>query len=138
MLSVMHHRTRTRRAFTLIELLVVIIILAILAAVVLPRVLNRTDDARESATVTAIASISQALNMYKADVGTYPTPDQGLQALITNPGVPKWNGPYLSSGNLPSDGWGQPFQYMTPGSNNPDFDIISAGPPGKGTPIKNQ
>src|SRR2546430_11913550 len=89
--------SRIHRGFTLIELLVVIIILAILAAVVIPRVIGRTEDARISQAITNIQSFESQMDVYKLDTGDYPTTDQGLTALIVNPGSPKWNGPYLKN-----------------------------------------
>jgi general secretion pathway protein G len=120
---------RNRRGFTLIELLVVIIILAILAAVVLPRVIGRTDDAKVSSAISSIKSFSNQLEVYNADTSTFPTSDQGLSALVTNPGLPKWNGPYLRNlEKVPNDPWGTPFVYKQPGENGRDYDIVSAGP----------
>ena len=90
-------RGRSRRAsgFTLIELLVVIVILAILAAVVIQRVSHRTEDARSGKTISDVKTIDSALEMYKLDIGSYPTSDEGLGVLLATNGNPKWNGPYL-------------------------------------------
>lgn len=122
----------TRRGFTLIELLVVIIILAILAAVVLPRVIGRTEDAKISNAIATIQTFSNQLEVYNADTGTFPTTDQGLGALIANPGVPKWNGPYLrNQSKVPADPWGNPYVYKQPGDEGRDYDIVSAGPDGQ-------
>lgn len=118
------------RAFTLIELLVVIIILAILAAVVIPKVIGRTEDARISKTTADIKSLDSALEMYKLDTGSYPSSDQGLNALINNMAqAPKWNGPYIKGG-LPHDGWGHEYIYRFPGEHG-EFDIMSAGADGQ-------
>lgn len=123
---------RRHGGFTLIELLVVIIILAILAAVVIPRVIGRTEDARQSQAITTIQSFSNTLDLYKADTGEYPSSDQGLAALLKNPGAKNWNGPYLKNMDaIPSDPWGHPYVYKTPGDNNRDFDIVSPGPDGQ-------
>jgi len=133
-------RRRALHAFTLIELLVVIIILAILAAVVLPRVIGKTDDARQGAVRASISNFDQALEMYKADVGTFPSNEEGLQALLTNTSNnPKWNGPYLKgTSTLSPDPWGQPFQYRYPSEHGQaDFDVYSNGPPEKPEPIGN-
>lgn len=126
-----HPRRGIARGFTLIELLVVIIILAILAAVVIPRVVGRTDDAKQSKAMSDISTLDSTLEMYKADTGHYPSGDQGLQALVTNVEQSnKWNGPYIKN-NLPNDPWGQPYHYRSPGEHNPDYDVFSAGPDGQ-------
>jgi len=127
---------RTQRGFTLIELLIVIIIIAILAAVVIPRIIGRTEDAKISAAIADISSFQSQLNIYNADIGTFPTADQGLQGLVTNPGNPKWKGPYLQGmEKVKMDPWGHPYIYKQPGDGNRDFDILSAGPDGQvGTP----
>ncbi len=134
----MERRTTRRRAagFTLIELIVVIIILAILAAVVIPNVVNRTDDARVSSAITTITNFDTALDLFKADTGQYPTSDQGLNALITNPGTPRWNGNYLKNqSSIPLDPWGHPYVYKSPGSDGREYEVFSAGPDGQpGTP----
>ncbi len=125
-------RPRAHNGFTLIELLVVIIILAILAAVVIPKVVGRTDDARMAAAISDVSAFSSALNMYKADTGQYPTSDQGLNALISNPGVPGWNKPYLDNMSvMKMDPWGHTYIYKYPSDHGQDFDIISAGPDGQ-------
>src|SRR3954453_12896025 len=96
---------RHRRGFTLVEVLVVMIILAILAAVVVPRVVGRTEDARRSRATSDIAALDTALDLYKADNGKYPATEQGLQALRESPGdVKNWNGPYLKKA-VGSDPW---------------------------------
>ncbi len=123
-----HCRTGGRGGFTLIELLVVIIILAILAAVVIPRVIGRTEDARIAKAVADISTIDGVLDQYKLDVGNYPSSDEGLQALVTNVGNnERWNGPYLKNG-LPNDPWGNPYIYQYPGEHGLEYDVYSAGP----------
>src|SRR2546422_6751889 len=98
------------RAFTLIELLVVIIILAILAAVVIPNVVGRTEDARMAKALNDVKAIDSVLETYKLDTGSYPSGDQGLQVLVTKTDNPRWNGPYLKNG-LTNDPWGNPYIY---------------------------
>jgi len=123
----LHGRAGRRAGFTLIELLVVIIILAILAAVVVPRVIGRTEDARIAKATADISTIDSVLDQYKLDTGQYPSTDDGLQALMTNVGNnDRWNGPYLKS--LPSDPWGNPYIYRYPGENGLEYDVYSAGP----------
>ncbi|MGQ9523391.1 MAG: type II secretion system major pseudopilin GspG [Armatimonadota bacterium] len=130
----MKARRRLSAGFTLIELLVVMIILAILAAVVIPRVIGRTEDARRAKARSDIAALETALDAYKLDNGSYPTTEQGLQALVEPPNtdpVPKnWSGPYLKKG-VPKDPWGNDYVYVCPGEHNPDFDIASYGKDGQ-------
>lgn len=119
---------RSRSGFTLVEVLVVMIILAILAAVVVPRVVGRTEDARRARAVSDIEALGTALDLFKADVGEYPTTEQGLQALRSAPGdVKNWNGPYLKK-PLGADPWGEDYVYISPGEQNPDsYDLASMG-----------
>jgi len=127
-------RRRLSAGFTLIELLVVMIILAILAAVVIPRVIGRTEDARRAKARSDIAAFETALDAYKLDNGSYPTTEQGLQALVEPPNtdpVPKnWSGPYLKKG-IPKDPWGNDYVYVSPGEHSTDFDIVSYGKDGQ-------
>ncbi len=120
------------RGFTLIEVMVVIVILGILAALIVPKVMSRPDEARIIAAKQDIGSIIQALKLYKLDNMRYPTTEQGLQALVTLPTAPpippNWKGNgYLEK--LPKDPWGNPYQYLQPGSHG-DLDIISLGADG--------
>jgi general secretion pathway protein G len=125
-----HQGHKARRGFTLIELLVVIIILGILAAVIIPRVVGRTEDARRAKAVSDVESLGTALGMYETDNGKYPTTEQGLEALRTpptTPPVPKaWHGPYLKKPLTP-DPWGNPYIYRSPGEHNADYDLSSLG-----------
>ena len=126
-------RTRSLRGFTLIEILVVIVILGILAALVVPRVLERPDEARVIAAKSDIATILQSLKLYRLDNQRYPTAEQGLAALVARPELPplppnwKPNG-YLE--RLPKDPWGQPYQYLNPGLRG-EIDVYSFGADGK-------
>ena len=107
---------RLARGFTLIEVMVVIVILGVLAALVVPKVMSRPDEARVVAAKQDISAIMQALKLYKLDNRRYPSAEQGLQALVTKPAaapVPdNWKS-YLDK--LPVDPWGKPYQYVTPG-----------------------
>ena len=117
--------------FTLIELMVVLVIIGVLAALIVPNVLDRTDDARATAARTDIGNLMQALKLYKLDNQRYPTAEQGLQALIARPSAPpvpaNWR-PYLEK--LPSDPWGHPYQYLNPGVRG-EIDVMSFGADGQ-------
>ncbi|MCX7918046.1 MAG: type II secretion system major pseudopilin GspG [bacterium] len=125
-----------QKGFTLIEIMVVVIILAVLAALVIPRFGGRTEQARIAAARTQIDSLfSTALDMYEADNGTYPSTEQGLQALRVQPTtepVPKnWKGPYLKK-DVPLDPWGNAYVYVFPGTHNVNgYDLYSFGPDGQ-------
>jgi general secretion pathway protein G len=120
-----------RRGFTLIELLVVLVIIGVLAALIVPNVLDRTDDARVTAARTDIGNLMQALKLYKLDNQRYPSAEQGLEALVRKPGTgavpPNWR-PYLDK--LPNDPWGQTYQYANPGVKG-EIDVFSYGADGK-------
>ena len=118
---------RLRRGFTLIELMVVLVIIGVLAALIVPNVLDRTDDARATAARADINNLMQALKLYKLDNQRYPSPEQGLDALIKKPTAgsvpPNWR-PYLDK--LPADPWGRPYQYLFPGVKG-EIDLFSLG-----------
>jgi general secretion pathway protein G len=128
-------RNDKQNGFTLIEVLVVVFILGILAALVAPKMLGRTDDAKIAETKLQMKNLETALKLYKLDNGLYPTTDQGLAALIAKPEsepIPKkYNDDgYLEKDKIPKDAWGNPFIYISPGAHG-DFDIISYGSDGK-------
>jgi general secretion pathway protein G len=123
---------RRIRAFTLIEVMVVIAILAVLAALIVPKVMSRPDEARVVAARQDIASLLQALKLYRLDNLRYPTTEQGLAALVARPTLapvpPNWKpGGYLE--RLPRDPWGNPYQYLSPGLRG-EVDVFSFGADG--------
>ncbi len=113
--------------FTLIELMVVLVIIGVLAALIVPNVLERADDARVTAARTDVNNLMQALKLYRLDNLRYPTTEQGLQALVTRPTTgptpTSWR-PYLDK--LPQDPWGRPYQYLNPGLRG-EVDVMSLG-----------
>jgi general secretion pathway protein G len=115
-----------RQGFTLVELLVVMAIIALLAALVAPKIFPKLGKGKTSATQAQIELFGQALDQYRLDTGKYPTSEQGLQALITNPGDDKWQGPYLKKNLIPLDPWGKPYNYVCPGTHG-DYDLFSYG-----------
>lgn len=126
---------KREKGFTLIEVLVVVFILAILAAIVGPKILGRTDDAKIAEAKLQIKNLETALKLYKLDNGFFPSTEQGLQALISQPTsepIPKKykEGGYLEKKKIPKDPWGNDFIYLCPGAHG-DFDITSYGADGK-------
>jgi general secretion pathway protein G len=121
-----------RRGFTLIELLLVLVILGVLAALVVPKFTNRSRQARETAAKSDISNIRTAIEAFEIDVGRYPSSEEGLNALITQPpSLTSWNGPYLDRG-APKDPWQNPYLYRYPGQKNTSgFDLYSLGADGR-------
>ena len=118
---------RNTAGFTLIELLVVLVILGLLAGLVGPRVIKHLGESKTKTAMLQIQELSSALDLYRLEVGTYPTTDQGLEALVEKPvGVALWNGPYLRKKTIRLDPWGQPYKYRSPGEHDA-FDIYTYG-----------
>ena len=113
--------------FTLIELLVVLAIIGLLAGLVGPQVMKHLGGAKSKTAKVQIGDIAQALDMYRLDVGGYPSSDQGLAALVDNPGnMNSWNGPYLSKNSVPKDPWNNEYHFRSPGEHG-NFDLYSYG-----------
>lgn len=125
-------RMKTKQSgFTLIEIMVVVVILGILAAIVVPKIVSRPDEARVVKAKQDILAIENALDLYKLDNTFYPSTDQGLEALVKKPSsdpIPQNWKPYLK--NLPVDPWGRPYQYLNPGQHG-SIDIFTYGADGK-------
>ncbi len=121
---------RSQRGFSLIELLVVIIILGLIAGLVGPRLFGRVGQSKQATTRAQIELLGAALDQYRLDVGAYPAAAVGLQALVQNPNVANWDGPYLKKNAVPSDPWGKPYQYKCCPGDHGDYDIWSHGADG--------
>jgi general secretion pathway protein G len=121
-----------RGGFTLIELLLVLVILGILAAIVVPKFAGRTEQARQAAAVSQIATFNTALDAFEVDTGRYPRGKNGLMDLVTMPrDVQNWRGPYMKDA-VPKDPWGFDYVYECPGKHNPSgYDLYSVGPDGR-------
>ena len=121
--------------FTILEILVVITIIGLLIGLVAPAALRQLSGARTSVAKQSIERLSTVLDLYSLDMGTYPTTEQGLQALVTKPaGATRWNGPYLKGDDVPLDPWSHPYVYRRPSERqSKDYDLCSTGPSGTAT-----
>jgi len=127
-----HYNAKQQQTgFTLLELLVVLGIIAMLAGIVGPQVMKHMGESKTKAAKVQVEDLSASLDMYKLDLGRYPTTDEGLNALVESPDSSKpWNGPYLKKSKVPVDPWQQPYHYVSPGEHG-KFDLFSYGADGK-------
>lgn len=122
---------RRSRGFTLIELLVVLVILGLLAGLVGPQVMKYVGESKTKTAAVQIQDLAAALDLYKLDVGRYPTSAEGLEALVRKPaGGERWNGPYLRKQEVPKDPWGRDYHYRSPGDYG-QFDVFTLGADGR-------
>lgn len=127
---------KSEKGFTLIELMIVVVIVGILATLLIPKIMERPEEARRIKAKADIKTIESALKLYKLDNGAYPSTEQGLEALITKPEtspVPnKWReGGYIEGKEVPKDPWGNPFYYTSPGTDGGEYNINSYGADGE-------
>jgi general secretion pathway protein G len=113
------------RGFTLVEMIVVMVMIVLLASLVAPRLFPKLGKGKQSTAKAQIELLGQALDQFRLDAGKYPTTQEGLNALIADPGIEKWEGPYLKKG-LPNDPWGRAYNYQCPGAHG-DYDLTSYG-----------
>ena len=124
--------TRIQKGFTLIEVMIVVVILSILAAIIVPKIMERPEQARITGAKADIRTLETALNLYRLDNHQYPSTDQGLEALVTKPSGDPEPKNWKEDGyipRMPKDPWGNPYQYLNPGSHG-KIDIFSTGPDG--------
>ena len=122
--------TRPARGFTLLELLVVLVVLGLLVSIIGPRYFSQLGKSEGKVAQTQMASLAKALDMYRIDVGRYPTTEQGLGALNAAPAnEAKWRGPYLQKA-VPADPWGRAYVYKSPGEQGGEFDLLTLGKDG--------
>jgi len=120
----------SERGFTLIELMVVVVILGILATIMMPKILDRPEQARRMKAKVQIRSMQSALALFKTDTGEFPVTQEGLEVLVVNPGIEGWKGSYIEGNKVPLDPWGNPYVYVCPGIHD-DYDLQSFGKEGE-------
>ena len=119
-------RPDDQRGFSLIEMMIVMIIIGLLASLIGPKLFGQLGKAKTKAAKAQIEMLMATLDAYRLDVGSYPDQNQGLEALVNNPGLDDWNGPYLKKEKVPLDPWKHPYIYRKPGQHG-DVDISSLG-----------
>ena len=125
------HARRAQKGFTLVELLVVLVILGLIAAFAAPQVIKYVGGAKSDAAKIQIERLSSVLDLYRLEVGRYPSEDEGLDALMEKPSdAENWNGPYLKQADALVDPWGRPYGYRMPGESG-DFDVFTLGSDGQ-------
>jgi len=128
--SIINHQSSIARGFTLIELMIVVVILGLLATIVMPKILNRPEQARRAKAKVEICNIQSALAYFRTDVGRFPTTSEGLDALVTNPGIKGYNTEgYLP--RVPLDPWSHKYVYISPGIKSKDYDLKCYGKDGE-------
>jgi general secretion pathway protein G len=128
--TIMQKHRHPVRGFTLVELLVVLAILGLLAGLVGPQVMKFLGSSKTKTAALQVEDLAATLDLYRLELGRYPTSAEGLQALVSDPGISNWNGPYLKKSQVPKDPWGNDYQYRSPGQNGP-FDVWSLGADGQ-------
>lgn len=124
-------RERRQRGFTLVELLVVLVILSLLVGIVVPRAIGYLTKAKADVARIQIENLATGLDLFRLDVGRYPTKEESLQALVVRPsGVAAWRGPYVTGSKLPPDPWDRPYIYEIPGKSGGAYDLLSFGADG--------
>jgi len=128
--SIINRKSSISRGFTLIEVMIVVVILGVLATMVMPKILDKPEQARRTKAKVDIRSIQSALAMFKTDTGRFPTTAEGLQTLVAGTGIRGYNqNGYLE--RVPADPWGNKFIYLSPGVHNQDYDLVSYGKDGE-------
>ncbi|MDP2168754.1 MAG: type II secretion system major pseudopilin GspG [Thermodesulfovibrionales bacterium] len=122
-------RLKDKRGFTLVELLIVVTIIILLVGLVGQNLFKKLGKGKQAAAKAQIEMLGQALDQFRLDTGNYPATQEGLQALVTNPGIEDWDGPYLKKSFVPKDPWGRQYQYQSPGAQG-EYDIYSYGKDG--------